>query len=116
MHSKTLIFISIVIIGFLAWFLVPYLTGKTEPWDSGWYVSILLFVVLGLGFFIPSRWWLWPIGLYLGQIVHLVYTMLRYPSSEAAAWWFLGFIVLTASIIPLYILCAIGRSLRGLVT
>ena len=114
--SKTFrFFILTVVIGFLAWFLTPYLAGVTEPWDSGWYFIIFLLIIVIIGFLIPTRWWLWPLGLYLGQLLHLIYMKLAHPYSEAATWWLLGVVVLTITIIPLYILCAIGTGMRALV-
>ncbi|MEK6984562.1 MAG: hypothetical protein AABX33_08355 [Nanoarchaeota archaeon] len=116
LESKTIrFFILTIFIGFLAWFLTPYLAGRTEPWDSEWYFYTFVLIIVGIGFFAPTRWWLWPIGLYFGQLAHLIYMKLAHPSSEAAVWWLLGIVVLTFSIIPLYILCAIGLGIRVLV-
>jgi len=102
-------FILTIVIGFLEWFLSPFL------WDSWWHVGIFLLITASIGFFMPTRWWLWPIGLYLGQLIHLIYIKLAYPHSEAAAWWVLSIITITLGIIPSYFLCAIGRGVRALV-
>ncbi len=60
-----------IIIGFLIWYLSPFLTGKKEPWDAqSPYYSLSLF----MGGFIfgvirPKKVWLFPIGILIGQIL-----------------------------------------------
>ena len=113
MEKTRWFFILTVVIGFLAWFLIPF--GGDELWDSWWYYGIFLLIIISIGFFMPTRWWLWPIGLYLGQLVYLIYAKLAYPYSEASDWWIVGIMVLTFNIPLLYALCAVGRGIRALV-
>ena len=61
-------------LGLLTWVLSPLLTGQREPWDaSGPYYMISLFTAGFVPSLIePRRFWAWPIGVYLGQVLFLL--------------------------------------------
>jgi hypothetical protein len=54
------------------WGLSPLLIGKDEPWDgTGWYYPLGLFVSGMLGTLPwPSRFFLVPLGVYIGQVTY----------------------------------------------
>ena len=62
--------------GALIWFLSPFVVGETEPWDANAYYAAMLFITgLLTGFVCPSRWWLSPIGILVGQIAYILVTI-----------------------------------------
>lgn len=108
--TKTLpFFLLMVAFGFGILLLPANVFPGGDLWDNPALVYLLLGGVGVAGFFKPVHFWLWPIGIYLGGVIHLMMTRLLYRESEASAWWQLGFVVLTLSLIPLYFACGLGR-------
>lgn len=98
-----------VAFGFGIFLLSANVFSGGDLWDYPVFVCLLLGGVAVAGFFRPIHFWLWPIGIYLGGVIHLMMTILLYPQSEASAWWQLGFVVLTLSLVPLFVAVGIGR-------
>ena len=61
-------------LGLLIWALSPMLAGHREPWDAqGPYYMVSLFIAGLVPTLIePKRFWVWPIGVYLGQVLFII--------------------------------------------
>ena len=75
------VFLLSVGLGAGIWLLSPAITGQKEPWDSeGPYYHLALFVAGILpAALVQHRWWRWPIGTLVGQILVTVPLVLRSP-------------------------------------
>ena len=84
-----------VLLGALIWFLSPLLTGHEEPWDAR--SPFYPFALVAAGFipacFSAHRFWLWAVGVWLGQVIAFLALMLR----EAGSLWPLGLLFLCFS-------------------
>lgn len=98
-----------VILGFISLLLPDIIFGRADLWGSVYYYCSFLILVVLIGYFVPNKWWLWPIGIYLGEVAHLGFTIIFYPNSEASAWWQLGIIVITMSLGPIYLAVGLGK-------
>lgn len=98
-----------VILGFSSLLLSDIIFGRADLWGNVYYYCSFLALLVLIGYFIPSKWWLWPIGIYLGEVAHLVMTIIIYPNSEETAWWQLGLVVITMSVGPIYVAVGLGR-------
>ena len=64
------LFLFATILGFLILIISPYITGKTEA------LALILIIVGGItGFLGYSRFWLWPIAIFLGQLIAIILLM-----------------------------------------
>lgn len=83
-----------ILLGFLIWFLSPYITGKKEPWDSNslYYISGLFISGLIPAYFCKEKFWLYFIGVYLGQLSYNV--ILVFNDNSIASLFPLGIISL----------------------
>ena len=84
-----------MLMGALIWFLSPLLTGHREPWDANSPFYPLALVTAG---FIPAcfsarRFWIWAVGVGLGQMIAFLALMLR----ESGSLWPLGLVFLCFS-------------------
>lgn len=77
MAKQLLAFEFSVFVGAFVWIASPFITGHKEPWDSA-----SLFLESGLfvggfvaGFLVPRRFWLWALGILVGQIIGFVWCM-----------------------------------------
>jgi hypothetical protein len=73
LHQKDVFLLILsTMIGILIWVLSPSFTGEAEPWDSanGYYPLSLLLSGILIGFLGKGKPWLWPIGIYLGQLLY----------------------------------------------
>lgn len=63
-----------VFVGAFVWIASPYFTGQREPWDSmsSYYRGSLLVGGAVAGLLAPRRFWLWPVGIWLGQMIGFV--------------------------------------------
>ena len=80
-------------LGALIWMCSQRITGKTEPWDSSsyyWHIS-LVFAGFFPAIFSPRRFWLWPLGVLLGQLIIFAARVILGPPS---AFWPVGVIFL----------------------
>lgn len=86
-------------LGAVLWLLSPILVGETEPWDSeGIYYVAGLFLAGAFGAAAdPNRFWLAPLGVFLGQAAYLGILFLARPHPLAI----IGLVVLAAySFVP----------------
>jgi len=68
------VFLLAVALGLTIWLLSPWVTGQREPWDSAspYYLGSLFVAGALTGFLGPRPFWLWPLGIWLGQLVVLL--------------------------------------------
>lgn len=93
-HKHLLLFGLSLLLGSLIWFLSAPLTGHREPWDADPPFYHCALVAAG---FIPAcfsalRFWLWAVGVWLGQVIAFLVLVLQAPG----ALWPLGFLFLSA--------------------
>ena len=70
-----------MILGAGVWVLSPLATGGLEPWDSwGFYIPSLFLAGILAALVDSDRFWLAPIGIFLGQAVYLGFLFLARPS------------------------------------
>ena len=92
-RSSVLVLFSLaVLLGALIWVLSPFITGHREPWDAHWpYYS---FALVAAGFipasFSAHRFWLWAVGVWLGQGSAFLAIVLR----GSGSLWPLGLLFL----------------------
>ncbi len=82
-----------VLVGALVWIASPYFTGQQEPWDSPsfCYRGSLLIGGAIAGVIAPRRFWLWAVGIWLGQMIGFIQCMAASPRLGPLAP--LGFLV-----------------------
>lgn len=75
-------------LGALLWALSPRITGEAEPWDSlGLYYFGGLFIAGFVAAWIfPKRFWLAPIGLYVGQMGYVWFATLAGHLPSGPLW------------------------------
>lgn len=107
------IFLLSVGLGFLIWVLSPMLAGHREPWDAqGHYYMVSLFIAgLVPAFIEPRRFWVWPIGVYLGQVLFIigVSSLWEIVGANMAA---VGVILMVFYLVPTVIGAGIGAAIR----
>ena len=66
-----------VLVGVYVWIASPLITGHNEPWDSSsiFYGGSLFAGGFIIGLLVPRRFWLWAIGIWLGQSIVFVWYM-----------------------------------------
>jgi hypothetical protein len=72
-----------VVLGALIWICSQRFTGTAEPWDAPgyyWHISLLLAGFLP-AVFSPQRFWLWPVGVLLGQLIIFAARVIQSPSA-----------------------------------
>ena len=71
-----------VVLGALIWICSQRFTGFAEPWDAPGYYWHVTLLVAGLlpTVLSPQRFWLWPLGVLLGQLIMLVAGVIQTPS------------------------------------
>ncbi len=112
--SKRNVFIVSVIAGFLFWAIFAWL--NIEPWDSlyGWLTVGLLGLVLG--FIGKENPWLWPLGIYLGEVLfglgNFMKGLLLLSGGGANMFIPLGMIFLIPFTIPAFIGSLVGFEIR----
>ena len=66
---KWILFGVSVLLGAGIWLLTPYITGKDEAFDApNYYRGALVFCGLILGIIEARGFWLWPLGITIGQL------------------------------------------------
>jgi hypothetical protein len=102
-NEQRIAFIIAVFGGAFVWVASPYITGQREPWDSetSFYPCILFLTALFAGLIMPSRFWRWALGVWLGQIVGFLWCLLL--SDRIGPLAAVGFLLF----LPLYSLCAL---------
>jgi hypothetical protein len=62
-------------VGAFVWIASPCFTGQREPWDSlsVFYQGTMLIGGIIAGLFVARRFWLWAVGIWLGQIIGFVW-------------------------------------------
>ncbi len=92
--SQTRLLFSVcTLAGALIWLLSETLTGHREPWDASpiFYLGSLFFAGFIPACFTASRYWLWPLGVLLGQKIGFV-ALLR---EGAGPLWMVGILFLS---------------------
>mgnify|MGYP001563853319 CR=1 FL=1 len=107
------IFMLSIGLGLLIWTLSPMLAGHREPWDAqGPYYMVSLFIAgLVPALIEPKRFWVWPIGVYLGQVLFIIGAsfLLPYAGANLAA---AGIVIMVFYMVPTVIGAAIGAGIR----
>ncbi|MFZ1626761.1 MAG: hypothetical protein WAT81_03100 [Candidatus Moraniibacteriota bacterium] len=107
------LFVSVVL-GFLFFWLPPFVAGVIDPWDQEVYFYLSVGIILFLGFLFHRFWWLCPVGIFVGGFIHLLFLLVFFSGSEGAVWWQLGLIVRAVIVFPsTFLVCGIGRILYG---
>ncbi|WP_126456014.1 hypothetical protein [Sulfuriflexus mobilis] len=111
---KRNIFILSVVVGFMFWAVFAWF--KIEPWDSpyGWIIVSLL--GLSLGFIGNESPWLWPLGIFLGEVLFglgsLVKSLFFYSGGGANLFFPLGLMFLVPFTVPALMGSFVGFGLR----
>lgn len=101
-------------LGALIWICSQRFTGTTEPWDASgyyWHISLLVAGFLP-GVLSPQRFWLWPLGVLLGQLIIFAARVIQAPS----AFWPIGIIFLVLYSILTFAGAFIGWASRRVFT
>lgn len=101
-----------VILGAAIWLLSPWITGRSEPWDTenGYYSGALLATgVLG-GLLLPMHWAVLGLGILVGQALVILGGVLAEPASGGL--WPLGLVFLAAYSILALVGALVGAVLR----
>ncbi len=112
--SKRKVFIISVIAGFIFWAIFAWFT--IEPWDTsyGWLTVGLLGLVLGL--IGKENPWLWPLGIYLGETLFGLGSVIKgvvFSSGGGANMFIpLGIIFLIPFTFPAFIGSLVGSRIR----
>ena len=68
-RRKWTLFCVSVLMGAGIWFLLPYFTGEAEAFDApNYYRGALIFCGIILGIIEGRGFWLWPLGITIGQL------------------------------------------------
>ncbi len=112
MRGDYVIFILTLILGAMIWLASPYITGLREPWDaeSGYYYISLIAIGFVAGIIAPSRFWLWAVGIWLGQLLVFVFQLLMFRSGPL---WPLGMVFLFVLSFLSLIGSAVGAGCRS---
>lgn len=99
--------------GLLIWALSPILACHREPWDAeGPYYMISLFIAgLVPALIEPRQFWIWPIGVYLGQILFIVGGSFLW-TSAGANLAVVGVVLLVLYMLPTIIGAGVGAAIR----
>lgn len=92
-----------VVGGFALWMAGPLLTGEVEPWDGEnqlFYVATLAALGALCGSLVPRVFFLWPIGVYAGQLIAILYRRHQTPSVGVDFLVPLGLLYLVQYTIP----------------
>ena len=110
------VFILAMALGALIWLASPSMTGHREPWDanSPYYVISLTAAGLVAGVFVPRRFWLWPIAIYLGQCAAIVALAFMTSHGDIGLFVPLGMIVLAMFALLSLLGAAAGAGIRTL--
>ncbi len=95
---QSLVFAYSAFVGWFIWFASFYFTGHREPWDSEsfYYRDCLLVGGAIAGFLLPRRFWLWAVGMWVGQMIGFIQCMAE--TSRPGSLAPFGFLVL----LPIY--------------
>ncbi len=110
-----------VIAGFLVWYLSVPLIGKAEPWDSETpYYKMELLVAGMIAGLLPARpirlwFWLWPAGIFCGQVAAIFMRSFTHPPIGANLFFPIGVVFLAVySLISLFGAVPVAWALRRL--
>ncbi len=108
-----LVFGLSVALGALIWIGSRRFTGNVEPWDPPgyyWHIGLLVagFIPALLS---PQRFWLWPLGVLLGQVIIFVPGVIQGPP---APLWPLGIVFLVVYSIVAFVGSFLGWASRRL--
>ena len=107
------IFMLSVGLGLLIWALSPMLAGNREPWDArGPYYAASLFIAgLVPALLEPRRFWVWPVGVYLGQCLFIIGASFLRPS-PGANLAVAGVVIMVFYMLPTVIGVGVGAAIR----
>jgi len=112
--SKRSVFILSVIVGFFFWAIFAWL--NIEPWDSAYGWLTIGLVGLVLGFIGKENPWLWPVGIFLGEVLFGLGSFINglvFSSGGGANMFIpLGMIFLIPFIFPAFIGSLVGFGIR----
>lgn len=79
--AMTIALIISTIFGAAIWALSLVITGETEPWDaqSAYYYSALFVAGFILGIIRPVKIWIYPFGIYIGQLLYAIIVLPKGP-------------------------------------
>jgi hypothetical protein len=112
--SKRNIFISSIVVGFMFWTVFTWF--NIEPWDSpyGWIIVGIL--GLSFGFIGKGSPWLWPIGIFLGEVLFGLGSFMKslffYSGGGANMFIPLGILFLIPFSIPAFVGSFVGFGIK----
>jgi hypothetical protein len=99
-------FLISIAVGVLIWITFPLISGlRIDSTTSGWYYYMITLSLSGLIFALiaPRKFWLWPIGILIGQLIAFPIAEIIYPMEDGYFIFSLtGIIVLTSFFILFY--------------
>jgi peptidoglycan/LPS O-acetylase OafA/YrhL len=101
-----------LVLGAAIWFLSPWLTGRSEPWDSesGFYAGALLATGALGGLLFPRHWPSVSTGIFAGQLLVIIGGVLADPAS--GGFWPLGVVFLAVYSALAVVGAVLGAALR----
>ena len=101
-----------LVLGAAIWFLSPWLTGRSEPWDSedGYYAGALLATGALGGLLFPRHWPSVSAGILAGQLLVIIGGVLADPASGGL--WPLGVVFLAIYSALAVVGAVLGAALR----
>jgi hypothetical protein len=101
-----------LILGAAIWFLSPWVTGRSEPWDAtgGYYAGALLATGVVGGLLVPLHWFSLAIGIFAGQALVILGGVLADPASGGL--WPLGIVFLAICSLLGLLGAVLGAALR----
>lgn len=112
--SKKNVFILSIVAGFVCWAVFDWFNA--EPWDSLYGIIVIAFLGLCLGFIGKESPWLWPLGIFLGEIIFGLGSLMKdsffYNGGGANLFIPLGIFFLIPFSLPAFIGSFIGFGIR----
>ena len=80
----------------MIWAASPVFTGELEPWDGsmGYYALALALAGFLAALILPRRFWLAPVGVYLGQVAYLLLFLPKGPLMVVGLVFLVGYSLL----------------------
>jgi hypothetical protein len=114
LRFNKLLFLISVIAGAAVW--AVFEVFKTEPWDVPYGWIVLAILGIGFGFFGKANPMLWPVGIFLGEVLYGAGSFLKslffYSGGGVNLFFPLGLLFLVPFTVPAFLGSFIGFALR----
>lgn len=99
-----------ILFGFIFW-LITSLLGF-EAWDN---ISLYIFILFSssviAGYIADKKYWIWPIGFYVGQSISIILTLILFP--DKSSWWQMSLMMgIIFTLIPSLVVSSIGATIK----